>query len=180
MVVACALVNGCAGQSKTNIQVHYVATKYYYEGIGYTSQLLHKLLLYQKDKYIDQMSIFVIYSELPNNIVDLRDGLYIVRKSSLSQRNSIIPLAFYRYIGLNKSQGNNDAFFTNNHWLFHDLFHATCSSVMYLCWVHTNTYHVMKYGISVTVSKYPTKIRMWRIIKWHQNKQIVLWSSRIY
>ena len=50
VVVACALVNGCADESKENLQVHYIATKVQYEGLGYASLLIYKLLLYMKKK----------------------------------------------------------------------------------------------------------------------------------
>ena len=94
VVVACALVNGCADETKDNLQVHYIATKYHYEGLGCASILILKLLQHQKDRTANRLIIFVVYPELPNNIVELRDDLPLVRKASLSQRNKTSPLVF--------------------------------------------------------------------------------------
>ena len=50
VVVACALVNGYSDKSVESIQVHYITTKYYYEGIGYASKLISDMLINTQNK----------------------------------------------------------------------------------------------------------------------------------
>ena len=43
-VVACALLNGYADQTKEDIEVNFIATKMCYEGLGYASNLILQIL----------------------------------------------------------------------------------------------------------------------------------------
>ena len=49
-VVACDLLNGYADQTKEDIEVKYIATKIYYEGLGYASNLVLQILNLAKNR----------------------------------------------------------------------------------------------------------------------------------
>ena len=131
VVVACALVNGCADESKENLQVHYIATKVQYEGLGYASLLIYKLLLHMKTKNANRLIIFVMYREIPNSIAELSDDLPPGRKASLSKRNRTSPLGFIYNMGLSWiSDEDRVGFYTNDLYSHHVFFHTTCNAVI--------------------------------------------------
>ena len=131
VVVACALVNGCADESKENLQIHYIATKVQYEGLGYASILMYKLLLQMKKKDANRLIIFVMYREIPNSIAELSDDLPPGRKASLSKRNRTSLLGFIYNMGVSGSiYDDHVGFYTNDLYSHHQFFNTTCNAVI--------------------------------------------------
>ena len=81
-----------------------------------------------KDK--DRCIIFVLYRELYHTTIYIRDDAPIKRKLSLENRNIYSPLPFISAMGLIKSKGNDDFFYTNENYLVREFYYGHCNQVM--------------------------------------------------
>ena len=109
--------------------MHYIATKYHYEGLWYAYKLIHELLKSAKDEDINRREVYVVYKELCNNIVDVRDDFPRERKASLSNSNRTSPLPFYWKIDL-KSHKETTIVSTLMIFIFFMIFNGACSHAM--------------------------------------------------
>ena len=122
IVTACTLVNMYADKSRNDIHVHYITTKFYYEGLGYATYLLYELC---KDRR-NNIS-FVLYREVLLNSHKIHTKCPKPRKSRLEARYPASPLHLFRIMKLRE---NKIAFHIHCLFLYHKWWSGTTHAVL--------------------------------------------------